>query len=289
VTLLDKFVRVRGGTLVLLPEQRAAGASERLFPGTWMEHLSPAPDRIGPLLATEILRANDVPLAHVLALSGSTPAIVSAPTGNGHIIISGAMDAWRYRDKEAGGFDRFWRSLVAEGAELGAPLSLRFDRTLNARGMKAAFVLQDRRMAPITSSDASAVLRCGDQPAIVVRLRPTGMAGAFTGGVTPADAGACTIEAAVDGRTITASLAVADHPRRGTNATLTKLVTAVGKTHGIVVNGGDESSLIGALERAGPPSSQVVSTRPMRSPWWMIPFAACLTVEWWLRRRDGLR
>jgi len=57
----------------------------------------------------------------------------------------------------------------------------------------------------------------------------------------------------------------------------------------MVVNAGDEANLIAALERDRQPSSQVVSTHPWRSPWWMIPFATCLTLEWWLRRRDGLR
>jgi hypothetical protein len=28
---------------------------------------------------------------------------------------------------------------------------------------------------------------------------------------------------------------------------------------------------------------------PMRSAWWMLPFALCLSAEWWLRRRRGLR
>jgi hypothetical protein len=28
---------------------------------------------------------------------------------------------------------------------------------------------------------------------------------------------------------------------------------------------------------------------PMRSWWWLLPFAGCLTAEWWLRRRAGLR
>jgi hypothetical protein len=31
------------------------------------------------------------------------------------------------------------------------------------------------------------------------------------------------------------------------------------------------------------------TSHPMRSAWWIIPFAACLTGEWWLRRRKGLR
>jgi hypothetical protein len=28
---------------------------------------------------------------------------------------------------------------------------------------------------------------------------------------------------------------------------------------------------------------------PMRSAWWIAPFAFCLSAEWWLRRRAGLR
>ena len=28
---------------------------------------------------------------------------------------------------------------------------------------------------------------------------------------------------------------------------------------------------------------------PMRSVWWMVPFAACVSGEWWLRRRQGKR
>jgi hypothetical protein len=27
---------------------------------------------------------------------------------------------------------------------------------------------------------------------------------------------------------------------------------------------------------------------PMRSAWWIIPFALALSGEWWLRRRRGL-
>ena len=28
---------------------------------------------------------------------------------------------------------------------------------------------------------------------------------------------------------------------------------------------------------------------PMRSTWWLLPFVVCLSSEWWLRRRRGLR
>jgi hypothetical protein len=289
VELIDTFVRVRGGTLILLPEQRIAGPAERLFAGTWTEHLLANPERLGALYASEMLRATDVPLASVLARSSSSPVIVSVPAGNGHVIISGAMDAWRYRDKDAGGFDRFWRSVSAEGAAAGAGLSVTVDRLLTASSMRTAFTIHDRRMTPITESQASAVLRCGDQPATVVRLRPTGMIGEFTGEASAHGPGPCTIEAVADGRQRSASFAIAGHPARGTSATLTKLVNAVGKTRGTVVNSGDEATLVTAIEGDRQPSSRVVSTHPLRAPWWMVPFAACLTAEWFLRRRDGLR
>jgi hypothetical protein len=32
-----------------------------------------------------------------------------------------------------------------------------------------------------------------------------------------------------------------------------------------------------------------VVRRPMQSAWWIVPFTACLSAEWWLRRRRGLR
>ncbi len=31
------------------------------------------------------------------------------------------------------------------------------------------------------------------------------------------------------------------------------------------------------------------ATQPMRSGWWLLPFAACLGGEWWLRRKRGQR
>ena len=37
----------------------------------------------------------------------------------------------------------------------------------------------------------------------------------------------------------------------------------------------------------GPRTTQI--RHPMRSTWWILPFALCLSAEWWLRRRQGLR
>jgi hypothetical protein len=37
------------------------------------------------------------------------------------------------------------------------------------------------------------------------------------------------------------------------------------------------------------PGEQHTEVRPMRSPWWIVPFAGLLAVEWTIRRRAGLK
>ena len=129
VDLIERFVRVRGGTVVLLPERAPSGSVARLFAGEWTERLTSEPQSVGPLQATELLVYPPEGGHHsVMAHAGEMPVIVAIPTGAGRIIVSGAMDAWRYRDDDGGpstplrasAFDRFWRSLVAEGAAAGA-------------------------------------------------------------------------------------------------------------------------------------------------------------------------
>ena len=35
-------------------------------------------------------------------------------------------------------------------------------------------------------------------------------------------------------------------------------------------------------------TDQMTAWHPMRSPWWIVPFALALAAEWWMRRRRGL-
>ena len=291
VSLLERYVRVRGGTLLLLPDRRPSGPSERLFSGTWTEHLSPAPQSIGPLQASELLRlTNAAPAATVLAASGASPAIVSSPTGTGRIIVSGAMDAWRYRHLEAGAFDRFWRSLAAEGAAAGEGLTLMFATSLADRGARIPFTIHDRRMVPIATTHASVVQRCGnaDAAAHAVRVWPGGAIGEFTGELAAIDRGVCTVEARVGDRLVSASIAVVDRAARALDPTLAKLERRARASGGAVATAGDEAA-VARLLALDEPVSRDVTAHPMRSAWWMVPFAACLSIEWWLRRRNGLR
>jgi hypothetical protein len=287
VTMLDRYLRVRGGTVILLPEERPRGAAATLFHGTWTEHLTAKPEMIGPLRATEVLRVSDVAITSTtLAQSGSAPVIVSTPVGMGRIIVSGAMDAWRYRDSA---FDRFWRSLVAEAAAVSQQLTLMFDRQPAARGSRTRFTIRDRRFDRRSTSAASALYRCNGSPAKGIRVWPTGTPGEFAGELPAAASGSCTVEALVDDQSVGRSLAVIDRPARGVETTLRKLERAAQASGGVVVSAGDEATVTHALDAAPHESSRVVSVHPMRRPWWILPFAGCLSAEWWLRRRQGLR
>ena len=290
VALLEQFVRVRGGTLILLPERAPAGPWSRLLEGTWTEHLSAKPETVGALHASEVLRAERLPItATVVAGSESSAAIAVLPVGGGRIVIAGAMDAWRYRDLDAGGFDQFWRSLIAEGAASGTGLQLRFDDQLSARGSRARFTLRDRRMAPAASTEASVIARCGSAPATVIRVWPAGAQGEFAGELPLSSNGACSIEAVIDDRQVAGAIAVADAPAFGVEHTLTKLERRVTASGGIIGRAGEEATVARALATAPMSSPVTTAVHPMRSAWWLLPFAGCVSVEWWLRRRSGVR
>lgn len=286
--LLERYVRVRGGTLVLLPQRPAGGASANLFPGNGAEHLTATAESVGALHATEILRWIDIPVTTtVIARSGSSAAILSLPTGNGRIIVSGAMDAWRYRHLDSGAFDRFWTSLIARGAALGEGLQLTFDQGIAARGSRARFSVRDRRLESRAIVEASAVSHC-DGETDTIRLWPGGASGEFVGELPAAQQGECTVEATIDERSATGSIAIGDRPSRGTELTRTKLERQARASGGVVAKAGEEQKVARAITGAAK-ISRVVYLHPMRAPWWILPFAGCLSVEWWLRRRDGLR
>jgi hypothetical protein len=56
----------------------------------------------------------------------------------------------------------------------------------------------------------------------------------------------------------------------------------------MVMKDGDAQAVAAGIPFSEPAPSPV-PVWPMHSPWWIVPFAACLGVEWWLRRRSGLR
>lgn len=284
--LIDRYARVRGGSVLLLPEERPQGPAQSLFPGVWKEHLSSTPVAIGPLQAAEVLQGSSLPPATtVLASAGANPVVVSVPRGRGRIAIGGAMDAWRYRDANTSAFDRLWASLALELAERGGPLSIRFGASIASATQRLPFTVARRSFDDTGTGSASVVMRCGDSPATPVRVWPGGEAGEFTG-VAPIAAGqACTIDASVMNAQAERSVAVADAPRRPTSAVMDELRQAVAASGGTVVKRGQESTLAATIFAPMPTAATVY---PMQAWWWILPFAGTLSAEWWLRRRAGL-
>ena len=292
VDLIDQYVRVRGGSVILLPERVPAGASARLFAGEWSEQLVAEPETFGALRATELLR----PRAPAFGASPISPVVIASPAGQGRIIVSGAMDAWRYRAADATAFDRFWTSLAAGSAALGEVLRVEFDDALVSPGIRAPFTVRHRAMTLPASFEASAVARCGAPspvaqarraPADQIRLWPAGTPGVFSGTLPIANAASCSIEVTINGTVATAAVAIAAALARPAIATLAKLERAALASGGVVT---DEDNLdpIRALNNVLPRSSEATPVHPMRSPWWLLPFVGCLSAEWWLRRRNGL-
>ena len=89
---------------------------------------------------------------------------------------------------------------------------------------------------------------------------------------------------ALDGSSAPLSIdAAAGLPSSGRDD-LSPVVRAYG---GIAVVAGDEEMLVNRLRALATPTLVPTQVHPMRSLFWIVPFALCLSAEWYLRRRDG--
>ena len=135
---LEDFARRRGGSIVFLYDQRSTGKSARLTHATaWAMRTNRTPVPIvrksvasggtpdTSLLATEIAWPQPLPsnvdvLARTVAAARDSSAnrvvLWRAPVGAGRVIVSTALDAWRFRDRAQSSFDRLWQSVIADAA-----------------------------------------------------------------------------------------------------------------------------------------------------------------------------
>jgi len=291
VSLLERFVQTRGGTLLLLPDRAPAGPAARLFAGRWTEHLEATASPAGVLQASETLRlAAASPFDLVLGSAKGRPVMVLSPSGNGRVVVSGAMDAWRYRDVDGGTFDRFWRSLVLQSAAASTPLTISFTSSITRPGTAAAFVVRHLRMDPVTATEVLATATCGDHASAAIRVWPSGQNGVFTGTMPVEGDEPCRLRVSIDGGpSAEGGVAVTAGMTRSVADVRLKLERAATRSGGVVVNAGDEGTVATALAPRMSAAALSHPVRPMRSPWWMFPFVTLLGVEWWLRRRSRLR
>ena len=295
---LERFMRERGGASVLLPDQRidTGPARDVLASPDLVERVLEQPAKLEVTAPAASPQASELlvlraltPGTHVIArIPGGDrlPVIVSMPRGDGRLLLSGAMDAWRFRADDHGAFDRFWQSTIA-GLALAAPppIEINLAPPLLRPGEQGEVIVRVR------SRDVTAVRASldGNQP---IRLQPEPEAGAYRGRFTAKGvAGRSTLEVHADGgQPVSASrtlLVQADVQRaRHTDGPALSMLSS--SHHGIDVTPGHLADLERFLRAiVGPPQPQV--RHPMRSAWWILPFASCLSAEWWLRRRRGLR
>ena len=111
---LDSFMRTTGGTVCLLMDAGVASpAIDRLTGVTqWTGAIRPEPS--GVPLASETWRPQELP-----KWATGDSIVWQMAVGSGRLIVSGALDSWRFRGR--GGFDRYWRLLAADAtAQTGA-------------------------------------------------------------------------------------------------------------------------------------------------------------------------
>ena len=317
---IDWFVRERGGSLVLLPDARPGIApwTEWLSGATTREALLERPSvlAVAPplpaLQASELLTFTGamvpgarvlgavvpgatVPGATVLArVAGSIePVVCLIPHGAGRILVSGALDAWRYRADKESAFDRFWRSAVA-GVALATPpaVDVEIAPAVARPGETVRVVARVHRSALAAGATGPVQVSAGLDSGEPVRLWPEAESDVFSGSFAAGLAGVqrITVSAGADGAegsTGSAVMAVDPSVRRTERLVpLSLLATSRG---GIDVSPDRLADLEAYLRREVSAPPVRATTHPMRSRWWIVPFAACLSAEWWLRRRKGLR
>jgi hypothetical protein len=228
-------------------------------------------------------------------VSGSGEAVVTVtPYGAGRLLVSGALDAWRYRAEDEAAFDRFWRSAIA-GMALAAPppVDVEITPAVVPPGETAHVVARIRRSAfaaaPAGRLRVSARLDTGEP----VRLWPEAGADVFSGSLVASGPALqrVTVSAADDDSTgvLGSALLVIDPAARSAEPIGPPLAMLAASRGGMNVTPEHLSDLEAHLRRDVSALPVRTTTHPMRSGLWILPLAACLGGEWWMRRKRGLR
>jgi hypothetical protein len=308
---LEAFMRRRGGSVVLLLDRRAPGPFDRITGvEAWSaDSLSRAVSILASgdtagLRATELafprrrpVGASSVALtsgARVDSLNGRA-AIWRLPVGSGRLIVSGALDAWRYRDRAVSSFDRFWRTTIANAAsESPSPIDVVVASPASRPGQRTLVRVSVRDVAlsstpSMRASVAASLQSTSGETVAPVRLWPSGSPGELEGEVTaPEGDGVYRIVVTGDGARGDAPIVVSSDARHPTPDDR-DLLAAWAAAHGARALSSSQigelpSALIGAIH----PIDRAETWHPMRSVWWIVPFALLLSAEWWMRRRRGL-
>lgn len=299
---LATFVSKRGGALVLLPDRRLPENVTRAFGLPEFEEvvLERPLTTAGPgptVRASELLLAPGgsrfESLETVRHGTNDRAVVGSLPFGAGRIIVSGAMDAWRYRADREVAFDDFWRGLTADAAAAAPPkLAVTVAPSIAGPGDELVVAVTVRPTEFDADNDSIALpavkaqLISGDKGSEVIRLWPGAAPGTFEGRTRAPRAGTYAVSGSLPGASADTPLVVADDVVHAAARSSRTAAFTAAATGGAVAT--DIEDLARRLYGLRP---QLVEqpTRPMRSPWWILPFTALLCAEWALRRKGGRR
>lgn len=286
--VLRRFAEQRGGSVVLVPDARVPETVRRAFGlGDLTEALleRPVELRQGELRvkASEVLRPP--------GSQEPTDALMVAPRGQGQLLVSLALDAWRYRADGAASYDAFWRAVAADAAMASVPpLSIRVEPSLVRPGDVVTLTATLRNRAPAVELPTARAMLIGiDGVAVPLRFWPGTTATEYVARFAAPAVGRYDVRVDLDGlpRHDTVLEVDADAARPAVDRA-GELALLASMTGGQVFAGGDIANVTHGV-RALPAATEPRRVRPTRSPWWMVGFVGCLCVEWAIRRKQGQR
>ena len=300
---LEAFMRRRGGSVVFLLDETTPGPYERLARNSVWSSSRGTPSTFAlahgdstTLRAADVVVPGQLPAASTIIAGGAKPIVWETPVGAGRLIVSGARDAWRFRDAASSTFDRFWRTLLSDAAASAPPpLLLEAEPALVSPGetVELHATIRDAALATDAASSPGSVrgsISATLEPNTRIRMWPRGDVGRFSGSVrAPRKPGVYRLAVAANGRASEIPLTVLKAPR--TDAPVSRALSSAWATSrgGRLVQARDIGKLPAALAAAVQPRSERTTWHPFRSAWWIVPFVLALSFEWWLRRRQGLR
>jgi hypothetical protein len=305
VEALTQFARRRGGSIVLLPDRRPSGPYLALLQAREFDELLVEKPIVvtnaggGSLRASELATPRgQLPLADVYAAAEQgnkrTPVVFGWPMGDGRVIFSGALDAWRFRAAGEDDFKRFWADVFA-GAALSAPdrIDLTIAPGIARPGDEMAIRMRlraseiDEQAGRVRAPAVRARLISASGAQEMIRLWPGDVPGSFYGRVTASAAGQYDLQVSTDGASADAVVIVSDDARRPPESSDRQRAIAAA-SGGVTVDASDLTPLVqSVLSLPAPQAGRDV--HPARSLWFVVAFASLLCAEWTLRRRAGLR
>lgn len=302
---LETFMRRRGASVVLLLDEATAGAHDRLAGvGRWVASTAARPSPLAvqghdslAMIGASFAEPATLPATAEVMVGGSRPIVWRESVGAGTLVVSGLLDAWRYRDRPDASFDRTWQTLIADAASATlAAIAPSVTPAVAAAGERVtiAATLRDVSLAAGSSRvDASALraslLASSDSTSArqSVRVWPAARGEVTATLRAPRTPGVYRVAFATNEATNDVPLVVLPRVARPSldDDQVARSALASGGDTISASRLGDLPRQIAAVVR---PAPRAITWRPMRSPWWILPFTLALAGEWWLRRRRGL-